>query len=345
MTGDAVARRRSVDIRNAFLYSYGFSVIFSAITPRLDLGQKVLATLLFGTVFGIMMGTLIRFGIWNWRRPSFLGTVALRTAVISLGVVVAFTFSLHGMIAISVREPFWSERVVAIVGAQIVSPWFAPVVGGVAVGIFLVSGMRVLNRKLGPGVLANLLLGRYHDPRRETRTFLFLDMKGSTTHAERLGELEFSALVRDFMNDLTDPLLATRAEVSHYIGDEAVITWPPRTERTGERAVELVGRFRDRLVARRVHYETRYGVVPGFKAGGHAGAVVATEVGDLKSEIVFHGDVLNVAARVQGLSAETGFDLLLTDAVDAPSGGVALGERTVKGRTAPVSLVGYFPAD
>jgi adenylate cyclase len=35
------------------------------------------------------------------------------------------------------------------------------------------------------------------------------------------------------------------------------------------------------------------------KAGAHVGRVVATEVGTIKSEIVFHGDVVNTTARVQ----------------------------------------------
>ena len=73
---------------------------------------------------------------------------------------------------------------------------------------------------------------------------------------------------------------------------------------------------------------------------------MTTEIGDLKSEIVFHGDVLNTAARVQGLCNSLGYDLLLTDAVTTGrTDGHALGEHSVKGREALVRLVGYFAAD
>jgi adenylate cyclase len=53
--------------------------------------------------------------------------------------------------------------------------------------------------------------------------------------------------------------------------------------------------------------------VPGFKAGLHGGKVVTTQVGDIKSEIVYHGDVLNTAARIQELCNVYGSKLLVSD--------------------------------
>ncbi|MGD2124111.1 MAG: hypothetical protein PVJ76_20340, partial [Gemmatimonadota bacterium] len=44
-----------------------------------------------------------------------------------------------------------------------------------------------VRRKVGPGNLWPLFTGRYHRPREEARVFLFLDLKDSTTIAERLG--------------------------------------------------------------------------------------------------------------------------------------------------------------
>ncbi|NTV46567.1 MAG: adenylate/guanylate cyclase domain-containing protein [Chlorobiales bacterium] len=46
-------------------------------------------------------------------------------------------------------------------------------------------------------------------------------------------------------------------------------------------------------------YEKAYGFAPQFKAGIHAGKVIAGEVGDLKTEIVFHGDTVNTASRIR----------------------------------------------
>ena len=48
-------------------------------------------------------------------------------------------------------------------------------------------------------------------------------------------------------------------------------------------------------------YQDRFGLVPSFKAGIHIGKVTTGEIGKIKRDIIFTGDVLNTAARIQGL--------------------------------------------
>jgi adenylate cyclase len=53
-------------------------------------------------------------------------------------------------------------------------------------------------------VLVRVLLGRYHHPRREDLVFMFLDLKGSTSIAERLSKEAYYSFVNDFFwRDLT----------------------------------------------------------------------------------------------------------------------------------------------
>jgi adenylate cyclase len=52
--------------------------------------------------------------------------------------------------------------------------------------------------------------------------------------------------------------------------------------------------------------------VPEFKAGVHAGEVIIAQIGELKSEIVYNGDVLNTTARIQSLSNQLGHKLLVS---------------------------------
>ena len=59
-------------------------------------------------------------------------------------------------------------------------------------------------------------------------------------------------------------------------------------------------------------YESKYGVVPEFKAGIHAGQVIVTSVGKQKKEIVYHGDVLNTAARIEKKCNELRQKLLIS---------------------------------
>jgi adenylate cyclase len=52
--------------------------------------------------------------------------------------------------------------------------------------------------------------------------------------------------------------------------------------------------------------------VPGFKAGLHVGPVTGGEIGDIKRDIVFHGDTINTAARIRSECGPLGVNLLLS---------------------------------
>jgi len=203
-----------------------------------------------------------------------------------------------------------------------------------------------LGKKLGPGVLTNWITGKYYTPREEELVFMFVDMKDSTMLAEKLGAIKFSSLIRDFFQDMTVPLLESRARVSHYIGDEAVIYWKPEDAIKPKGCIEFFKSFEEMIQDRAAYYQASYGLVPEFKAGMHIGPVVATEVGEVKSEIVFHGDVLNTTARIQSMCGELGHKLLasrnLASKLTLPKGAVmsALGPVHLKGKAEEMELVG-----
>jgi len=173
---------------------------------------------------------------------------------------------------------------------------------------------------------------------------MFLDLRYSTAIAERLGNLKFSALVRDFFSDLTYPVIESKGQVSHYIGDEAVLTWKMANglQRANCLRWLLYDARKDREAERSLR--AKYGLVPEFKAGAHAGTVVTTEVGEIKSEIVYHGDVVNTTARIQGLCDTLGASLLISADLAERLGQVSgfqlepRGAHVLKGKEQPVSF-------
>lgn len=93
----------------------------------------------------------------------------------------------------------------------------------------LVSGtqfMLQVNDKFGQGVLLNFLSGKYYHPREEERIYMFLDLKSSTTIAERIGNRRFFELLKEVYFDITEPILESLGEIYQYVGDEVVVTWP-----------------------------------------------------------------------------------------------------------------------
>jgi adenylate cyclase len=63
------------------------------------------------------------------------------------------------------------------------------------------------------------------------------------------------------------------------------------------------------------YFISTYGVFPEFKAGLSMGLVTVAEVGELKTEIAYHGDVLNTAARIQGYCNKFDKQLLTSESL------------------------------
>ena len=79
--------------------------------------------------------------------------------------------------------------------------------------LFFTQFFLQVSDRFGPGVLLNFLLGKYHTPKEEKRIFMFLDIKSSTTIAERFGHHRFFSLLNDFFFDITDSIIYTRGEI------------------------------------------------------------------------------------------------------------------------------------
>ena len=170
-----------------------------------------------------------------------------------------------------------------------------------------------VNRMIGPNVLRYFVLGSYHRPRDENRVFMFLDLEGSTRLTEELGGLRYYALLRHFVDDLSDPVLESRGQIYQYAGDEVVITWRESDATTDARCIRCYFDIMAALEARTDTYERDFGTVPRFRAGLHGGPVIAGELGDLKQEIVYVGDTLNVAARLEEHAKRHGLGLVVSD--------------------------------
>ncbi|MEZ4824795.1 MAG: adenylate/guanylate cyclase domain-containing protein [Bacteroidia bacterium] len=172
--------------------------------------------------------------------------------------------------------------------------------------------IRQINNMFGPGILYNIISGKYHRPKEESRIFMFLDLKSSTTYAERLGHILYSELIQDCFYDLTDTLHKHNVEVYQYVGDEAVLTWKVEEGLENANCLRAFFSFEQSIQKRAEYYFNKYDLVPAFKAGMNIGLVMVAEVGVIKKEIAYHSDVLNTAARIQGCCNQYGRYLLIS---------------------------------
>jgi adenylate cyclase len=201
-----------------------------------------------------------------------------------------------------------------------------------------------MGRLLGYGTLKNLLTGRYVQPHREERAFLLIDMKHSTTLAEQLGPIRFHELLNDFFRDIAEAALECEGEIHKYVGDEAILTWSSKDALASDDCLRCPFVAHDLMAAGRMNYVGKFGIVPEFRAALHVGEIVAGEIGDVRREIAYVGDTLNVAARLLEAAKELRRDVLvsaeLLDRAPLPDGLVAepLPTLTVRGRGAPLGI-------
>lgn len=220
--------------------------------------------------------------------------------------------------------------------------WSIVIYGGVIADIALFFSE--VRDYLGNNIFSNYSFGTYYKPKREVRIFMFLDMKSSTTIAEKLGHKKYFELIKHYYSDMTDALLETSGEIYQYVGDEIVVTWHESEGLDNNNCLNCFKKIKEAVQARKDYYEEYFGFIPQFKAGLHLGEVTAGEIGTLKKEIIYSGDVLNTAARIQALCNGYEASILISESLKRKLRDTSLwkieeiGTISLRGRSAPMQL-------
>jgi adenylate cyclase len=314
-----------------------------------------LAGLLYGAIFEIerLTGSAVRgafigapillyergFLLARWRdrirraaTPVFaLATIATYAAMIVLGNAAAGTV-LHHLLG---QMP--SARAAMMMSQS--GFLYSLAASAVVVFVFRVRDL------IGPGVFANLLLGRYHRPTSEKRIFLFLDVSGSTRFAAQHGDLAAQAYLGEIFNELALPVRRSGGSIDDYIGDMALVTWTIGRGSRDAACLRCVFDFAARIAARAGVWKARFGQVPEFRAALHCGSIVTAEIGLERRKITYFGDVVNTTARLEALSKTLGVAVLVSGDLLACIGTLPddlaaddLGVHAMRGRNEPLAV-------
>ncbi len=308
----------------------------------LSLEQTLMVVFLIGIIAGVVYaGIELLFDRSYFQKHSY-GRIILGKLVfsfIAVKVIMAIAIMLTSAFKGVFMEP---GEVVQILRSEMYWVLFVYFlfVGG------LISFVRMVSQKFGPGVLWNMFIGRYRNPREELRVFMFLDLRSSTTIAEKLGHIKFSRLIQNCFADLTPIITKHKVEIYKYVGDEAILSWPLEKGFENNNCIHCYFDYMDVLAAKSDHYAKTYGLQPFFKAGVHLGKVIVAEVGLIKREIAYHGDVLNTTARIQGRCNELEQALLVSEQAlqylqpDQGLQSQRMGEELLKGKQTAVTIYG-----
>lgn len=199
-----------------------------------------------------------------------------------------------------------------------------------------------------PGELVEQIVAREHDIRlggeRAEISVLFADVCGFTPLSEHLPPEEVVTVLNELFTIMTDIVFRHRGTVDKFIGDCVMAFWGAPTPQADHaaRALRAAVEMRAAVAERQARWGALVGMDLALSIGVNSGEAVVGNVGS-ESRMAYTaiGDVVNVAARLQGravpmqilASAETrrmagaaGFDF------------EALGENRVKGRRQTVKL-------
>jgi len=315
--------------------------VIGAVAFVLALGYTSLSEIAVGVAYGLLIsGAIGGIELFVLQGPmrawlgglSFTAGLMVRSAIYAAIIVPTQFFQLGSVIAgqssTASAKGFWIAIIYSV---------------AFSIGMNLL--LAIINI-IGRHAFLNVIIGRYHTPIEENRFVLFVDIAGSTGLAQRLGGVGIHRLLDRTFRLLTLSVVDYRGEVLNYVGDEVIVTWPERSGATDFRPLRCFMAMRDELARASSQLEREFGVVPRIRGSLHFGPVIVGEIGDIKRAIVFNGDVMNTAARLEELSRNVDGGFLVSRAAMERFGSVPpfvvrdLGRMPIRGRADGIDVVG-----
>lgn len=305
-----------------------------------DLDTYLMGHLISSLISGFLGGSLLVYFMDRILRTQPYGLAI--AALVSVYFVVSFVVvsSSYGyMSSQQLGLPVYHPSVISAVGDYFQSAsYFKSALFWLLI-VFLTLVVLLVNDKYGPGVFRDFLLGKYFRPKKEERIFMFLDLRSSTAIAEKIGEEKYFNLLQDLFKMVTPSIVYTQGEIYQYVGDEIIVSWKMDNGVTNANCIRCFLDIQAMLARKTEYFESTYSLIPEFKAGLHYGHVMAGEIGIVKKDITFLGDVLNTTSRIQGKCNELGVDVLfsqyLLDRLSLPPNSFVpkkIGNMSLKGK-------------
>lgn len=282
-------------------------------THTYDFNRYLWVNTLSAFISGIVCGVVLFFFLRDRLRTKSFGFSLLINSVIIAALSIAFTALAYDiLLSLERQESVLAPEVIKETRHWLTSGLSTKNLVLWTIVAFITIIFVNVSDKYGPGVFSQLLIGRYHRPREEERIFMFADIRSSTTIAEQMGHIRFFNLLNDFYRVITNPIIDTSGEIYQYIGDEVVVSWKMERGLRHANCIRCFYAMQASLQRLAPKMYEKYGIIPEFKVGLHAGMVTTGEIGVIKKDIVFSGDVLNTTSRVQNLCNTYQVNILIT---------------------------------
>ncbi len=176
-------------------------------------------------------------------------------------------------------------------------------------------------------------------------TIMFTDLAGFSTFSEKLGPVELTALLNDYLSEMTDIILDEGGTLDKYEGDAIIAFWNAPLEQSDHavRACRAALRCQRRLAELRDTYQQRTGAALRMRVGLNTGDVVVGNMGSRKRfNYTILGDAANLASRLEGANKAFGTEVMVSGSTwqlaSAEFTGRKLADLRVVGRKTAVAV-------
>lgn len=204
-----------------------------------------------------------------------------------------------------------------------------------------------LRQYVAPEVVEQLLRSDVDDPLRPRQldvTTLIADMEGYTSQVETLPVEEAARLTREFLNCLTEPVIARQGTLDKYTGDGLVAFWgaPLPIDQHADLALEAA-----QEITQRVERMSQERIQAGFpplrvRIGIESGPAMAGDFGtSFRSIYTAVGDSVNTASRLEQAARSFVHNVIVGSGTVERSTRhrfIGLGEHLLRGKERPTTL-------
>jgi adenylate cyclase len=328
-----------VDLVN-FFTSYsnnlGHSIVYNMIEKSLIIRELIVflmsALVAYLLVF-VLKKAFRNYSMWFALLAKSL-ILIFSAIVISFLIHISYSVGINNAGSLEAFNKFWYDALHTYWLFQKVLYWLA---------LLLITQILIeVHDKYSPGVFFDILLGKYLKPKVEQRIVMFIDLKDSTPIAEKLGNIPYFKFIREFIYQISNALIEHDGIIYQYVGDEIVVSWMFSETNTKKCMAALI-EARKNLQKRGEHFRRRYGVLPEFRVGIHAGELTVGEIGVIKKDLAMSGDTMNTTARIRTACSDLNQKFIVSkafiDHIDLKEWqSESLGEVELKGKNHTIEL-------
>lgn len=277
------------------------TVLSNTPVKSLFFNLQIRAVLVFP--FSLLMGYLFVFTLKNiFRNKPMLINFLVKSVIILLGALF-MNFIIQFVDKLFLEHLSVKEVVQHFSDGRMDLKWFLRQTLYWII-LFIITQLYLeVNDKYSPGVFVDILRGKYLSPKIENRIVMFIDLKDSTTIAEKLGHQQYFLFIRDFICYVSTALIEYNGIIYQYVGDEVVVSWLDNKKNI-KNCLNAVIESRKNIQKKSTSFKRRFDIIPEFRVGIHVGEVTIGEIGVIKKDLAMSGDTMNTTARIRSACNE-----------------------------------------